>query len=179
MLYKQGTQRIEIYVRKDISGEIQGNQTKDIEDSGAESGRDNRATISDARKKRIIVTNATHAFSTFKQVAGLALEFYVSGLGARNGDQAMQDQVNRDVERFEDTANFASNVARGAVFGKWGGAVGIAVGMATAAAASGASLLSKYGTREREYNYKVFKENNAIEYNRARAGINLTNGRLR
>ena len=30
-----------------------------------------------------------------------------------------------------------------------------------------------------EYNYKAFKENNAIAYQRARASISLTTGRLR
>ena len=32
---------------------------------------------------------------------------------------------------------------------------------------------------KRDFNYKVFKENNAIEYQRARASISLTTGRLR
>ena len=44
---------------------------------------------------------------------------------------------------------------------------------------SGVSLAVKYAGREREFNYKVFKENNAIEYQRARASINMTTGRLR
>lgn len=179
MLYKQGTQRIEIFVRKDISGEPKGAKTKEPEDNGAESGNVAKNKMSDARKKRIIVTNTTHALATAKQVSGLAIEYYVSGIGTRNGDQSMQDQVNRFVETIEDPLNLASNVARGGVFGAWGGPIGIAVGMTTAAVSSGASLLSKYGGREREYNYKIFKENNAIEYNRSRAGINIINGRLR
>lgn len=176
MLYQQGAQRIEVIVRKDMGGsEI----TKEHTDTTDTASPNKKSGISDARKKRILITNTTHALSATKQIAGLGIEYYISGIGVRNGDQAMQDQVNRTIERIEDPLNLASNVVRGAVFGAWGGPIGVAVGITTAALTSGASLLVKYGGRERDYNYKVFKESNAIEYNRTRAGINILTGRLR
>lgn len=178
MLYKQGTQRIEVIVKKDSVGS--GAREKEMANTGTGgTSSTGKSGMSAARKKRIIVTNTTHALSTTKQITQLGMQYYVSGIGVRNGDQAMQDQVSRTIERITDVSNLASNVARGAVFGAWGGPIGIAVGSLAAAATSAASLGVKYGTRTREYNYKVFKENNAIEYNRARAGINILTGRLR
>ena len=67
----------------------------------------------------------------------------------------------------------------GGVYGAWGGPIGSAIGAGLGAIQSGLSLAVKYAGREREFSYKVFKENNAIEYRRARASINLTTGRLR
>ena len=179
MLYQKGTQRIEVIIRKDMADS--GAQIKDADDSITDENIDSKGkkSASKRRRKRIIVTNVTHSLATIRQITGLSIQYYISGIGVRNGDQAMQDQVNRTVEKVTDVTNLASNVARGAVFGAWGGFIGVAVGMTTAAAASGASLAVKYAGREREYDYKVFKENNAIEYNRTRAGINILNGRLR
>ena len=175
MLYQQGTQRIEVIVRKeDLS---QGAGEKDTADDTTDDGKDKKKIS--ARTKRIVVTNLTHALSTAKQVTGLGVEYYISGIGVRNGDQSMQSQIDRTIEKVEDVTNLASNVARGAVFGAWGGPVGIAVGITTAAAASSMSLAVKYAGRQRDYDYKIFKENNAIEYNRSRAGINILTGRLR
>jgi hypothetical protein len=69
--------------------------------------------------------------------------------------------------------------AMGALSGVQGGPWGIAIGALAGAATSAISIGEKYLTRERDFNYKVFKENNAIEYQRARASISLTTGRLR
>jgi hypothetical protein len=177
MLYQKGTQRIEVIVRKDATES--GAMEKEVSDQKQSVGSNGKKSASDRRRKRIIVTNTTHALSAIKQISSLSLQYYVSGIGIRSGDQAMQDQVGRTLEKITDTTNVASNVARGMVFGAWGGIVGIAVGALTAAATSAASLGVKYGGRGREYNFKIFKENNAIEYNRARSGTNIFNGRLR
>ena len=67
----------------------------------------------------------------------------------------------------------------GAVYGAWGGPIGAVLGATFGAISSATSIGVKYAGREREFNYKVFKENNAIEYQRARASINMTTGRLR
>ena len=67
----------------------------------------------------------------------------------------------------------------GAIYGAWGGPVGAVLGVAFAGLTTASSIGMKYMQREREFNYKQFKENNSIEYRRARASINLTTGRLR
>lgn len=189
MLYQKGTQRIEVIVKKDsgLSSSIVGAKDTDAENISSQGSQDNDngsyskifGTSNNNRKQRIIKTNATHFLATTKQVAGLWLNYVVQGLGARNGDQAFQEQVSRKVEIVQDVSNVASSVAMGALYGSWGGPIGTVMGMAMAAISTGTSLGVKYAERQREYDFKVFKQNNAIEYKRARAQINLTTGRLR
>lgn len=182
MLYQQGTQRIEIIVRKEGSGGTAGANEQSAEDVGGKQttwrtsvfGSENSKRI-----KRVIKTNTTHALAVSKQVIDLGIEHWVSGLGYKNGDQAYQDVVARKFEKFKDSTNIASSISMGALYGSWGGPIGSVLGALFGAVSTGASLATKYAGRQRDYDYKVFKEQNAIEYNRARAGINLTNGRLR
>lgn len=181
MLYQQGTQRIEIIVRKDSGAGQEGakeNETENVSANGTENETPSGNGLN-ARQKRIIKTNLTHTLAVAKQVIDLGIEYYISGIGQRNGDQALQEQVSRKVEIVKDTTNFASSVGMGALYGSWGGPIGAVLGATFGAVSTGASLLSKYKGRERDYDYKVFKENNAIEYQRSRANINLTTGRLR
>ena len=184
MLYQQGTQRIEIVVRKEGAGSAETNaKEKETDEIGGGKETTWRTSVfgseNSNRIKRIIKTNTTHALAVSKQVIDLGIEYYVGGLGYKSGDQAYQDNVSRRVEIVKDTTNFASSVGMGLLYGSWGGPIGAVLGATFAAVSTGASLATKYKGREREYDYKIFKEQNAIQYNRARAGINETNGRLR
>lgn len=182
MLYQQGTQRIEIVVRKE-GGYAQSNAKEtQAEDIG---GRETtwRTSVfgseSPSRIKRVIKTNTTHALAISKQVADLGLEYWVAGLGNKYGDQSYQEQVSRQFEIAKDVTGFASSVGMGALYGSWGGPIGAVLGATFAAVSAATSIGVKYSGREREFNYKTFKENNSIEYQRARASINMTTGRLR
>lgn len=182
MLYQQGTQRIEIVVRKE-GGSAQSNAKEtQAEDIG---GRETtwRTSVfgseNPSRIKRVIKTNTTHALAVSKQVIDLGLEYYVAGLGYKTGDQAYQEQISRQVEIMKDVTGFASSIGMGALYGSWGGPIGAILGATFGAISSATSIGVKYAGREREFNYKAFKENNAIEYQRARASINKTTGRLR
>lgn len=181
MYYQQGTQRIEVIVRKDGGGGDAGAKETDtdkVSATGTQEDTQGNGKMS-ARKKRIIKTNLTHAIAVTKQVADLGFEWWIGGLGMETGDQSYKDSVARKFEIVTDTTNFASSIAMGAVYGAWGGPIGAVLGATFGAVSSAASTGSKYANRRREFDYKVFKENNAIEYQRARAGINLTTGRLR
>lgn len=183
-LTQLGNQRIEIIVRKEGGVSSQKNAKEKDADKIGGGSEDEKSSFwfgnaSPERRKRIIKTNATHAVAVTKQVADLGLEYYISGLGYKHGDQAYQDNVSRRVEILKDVTNVASSIGMGAVYGAWGGPIGAALGATFGAISSGVSTAIKYASREREYNYTIFKEQNAIQYNRARAGINETNGRLR
>lgn len=186
MLTQKGTQRIEVIVRKE-GGTIQGANQKDsdnVSEGGGEKSSNGFLTAltgssSKRRQMRVLKTNITHLFAASKQIALQYANYQIAGIGYKTGDQAQQDITQRYVEKLTDIGGMASSVAIGAVYGSWGGPLGIAVGIATAVATSSVSLLSKYAGRQRDYDFKVFKEENAIEYTRARAGINLTTGRLR
>ena len=182
MLYQQGTQRIEIVVRKE-GGSAQSNAKEtQAEDIG---GRETtwRTSVFGSenpnRIKRVIKTNTTHALAVSKQVADLGIEYWVAGLGNKYGDQSYQEQVSRQFEVVKDVTGFASSIGMGALYGAWGGPIGAVLGAVFGAVSSATSIGGKYSGRERDFNYKAFKENNSIEYQRARANINMTTGRLR
>lgn len=184
MLYQQGTQRIEVIVRKESSGASEQGakevSTETVSGGGETTWRTSVfGSENPARIKRVIKTNTTHALAITKQVAGLGIEYFVSGLGQKYGDQALQENVARQVEIAKDVTGFTSSVGMGMLYGSWGGPIGAVLGGLFGAVSNAASIGVKYASREREFNYKVFKENNAIEYQRARASINLTTGRLK
>lgn len=182
MLYQSGVQRIEVVVRKEGGGGYAGAKEVSAENAtGKQRTWRTKLTGSEdpQRVKRVVKTNVTHALATVKQVTDLAIEYRIGGLGYKYGDQAYQDMVSRQMEIVKDFTGFASSVGMGALYGSWGGPLGTFMGAALGAVSTSASTAVKYYNRRRDFNYKVFKENNSIEYQRARASINLTTGRLR
>jgi hypothetical protein len=181
-LTQQGNQRIEIIVKKDGGSFSQTNaKEKETDNIGGENEEYSfwLGTANRNRKKRVIKTNATHALAIAKQVTDLGLEYWVAGLGNKYGDQSYQENVQRRFEIVKDVGGFASSVSMGALYGSWGGPIGAVLGATFGAISSATSIGLKFTGRERDFNYKVFKENNSIEYQRARASINMTTGRLR
>lgn len=185
-LYQQGTQKIEIIVRKDISGSDNGAKEVGAENVTASNAETSTAATSGKsggtlsyRQARMLRVSTLHSWGVMKQVGETALNYYVSGLGDMYGDEALQARAERVVESVIDVGGFASSVGMGAASMSWAGPVGMIIGGSLGAISSGASIGAKYASRRREFNYKVFKENNAIEYQRARASINYTTGRLR
>ena len=186
-MYTQQKQRIEIIVRKDVGGGSEGAKTREADSNmnGEQEGESSSlmakltGSSNKMRQRRVIKTNATHALAISKQVIDLGIEYYIGGIGMRSGDTALQENVSRNMEIFKDSTNVVSSVAMGALYGAWGGPIGAVLGALFGAVSTGASLITKYMGRERDYDFKVFKEENAIEYKRARAGINMTTGRLR
>lgn len=181
-LYQQGTQRIEIIIRKDTTGGEIGAKETETDQVSSENVQDDenqpQSRIS-SKTQRMILTNSTHAVAVAKQAFNLAVDDYISRLGYQNGDSAYQQQVQRSFEVIKDNANVASATAMGMLYGSNGGFIGMVLGGALGFATSSISIFFKYRGRDEEFNYKTFKENNAIAYQRARAGINLTTGRLR
>lgn len=180
LLYEQGTQRIEVIVRKETAdaGE-EGNKEKETENVTSTDSQAQETRGMTVHSKRLLKTTTLHMLTTSKQVANTVLDYSVSGIGLRNGDQALQEQIERNVEIYKDVSGFATSVIGGGLSMSWGGIPGIAIGAGLGAISSMSSIFFKYRGREREYNYNIFKENNAIQYQRARANINLTTGRLR
>ena len=185
-LYQQGNQKIEIIVKAQSAISAAGPKGNKVVNTDTPVQATSRTwqdavfgTSNPKRIHRIIKTNATHTLAVSKQIVDLGIEYYIGGIGYMNGDQSVQSQVSRQMEIFKDGTNLASSVAMGALYGSWGGPIGAVLGATMAFASTGTSLAVKYANRERDYGIKVFKQENAIEYKRARAKINLTNGRLR
>lgn len=184
MLTEKGTQRIEIIVRKSVDGGQQGakeidsdqdvnNENQDQQDQEQGGGTKSK------KSKAWWRTQVTHGLAVAKQGLTQWYRYELAGIGYKQGDASLQAQINRTVEQIEDVTNVATSVAMGATYGASGGPLGMALGAAMMGVQTGLSIHYKYATRERDYQMKVFKENSAIEYKRARAQINLTTGRLR
>ena len=179
MLTEKGTQRIEIIVRKAGGDGLTGAKEKQADDAnGSQENQDAKGT---KKTKNAIWwrTQLTHSAAVLKQVSTQWFNYAVAGVGYKYGDQALQQQVERQVEQVMDVGNIATSVAMGATYGAAGGPLGSLFGAVMMGAQTTSSTVLKYATRQREYDVKMFKENNAIEYKRARAQINLTTGRLR
>lgn len=182
MLYQMGTQRIEVIVRKEGGGGEQGTKEKNADEATEEQEQSESGKGMSAKsreKSRMIRTNVTHGLAVAKQGIDTLINYKIQGIGMKYGDQSLQELVAREWEIIKDGTNFASSVSMGMLYGASGGPWGIFFGGLFGGLSSGFSLASKYAGREREFDYKQFKENTAIEYNRARASINLTTGRLR
>lgn len=185
-LYQQGTQKIEIIVRKDISGSDNGAKEVGAENVTASNAETSTAATSGKsggtlsyRQARMLRVSTLHSWGVMKQVGETALNYYVSGLGDMYGDEALQARAERVIESVTDVGGFAFSVGMGATSMSWAGPGGMIIGGSLGAISSGASIGFKYASRRRDFSYKIFKENNAIEYQRARASINYTTGRLR
>lgn len=168
-LTKQGTERIEIIVKKSVDGGQEGAKEKDTDSANDEENKEQKdATLS----KHIKRTRITHAIGLARQGMHAYIGYEVGGIGYTHGDSNLQERTERLVEQVSDGASLLFSTAMGGVTM---GAVGAVIGFAQ----SGIQIATKYATRQRDYDYAVFKQNSAIEYKRARAQINLTTGRLR
>ena len=179
-MLRQQSQKIEVIVRKEGGGGEKNNKETDTDKIGGQNGEQSTGTaLLSKRAKRFIFVNATHALAVAKQGFNANLNYWVGGMGYTQGDEAYQDRANRQIEIVQDNLSAFSNIAMGAGYGAVGGPVGMLLGASMAAISTAISINTKYATRKRDYSFKVFKENNAIEYKRARAQLNLTTGRLR
>ena len=176
----QGSQKIEVVVRKEGGGGEKNNKEVGTDEIGGKNESQSSAGgFFGKNPRRTLKVNATHMLAVSKQVLNAQANYQMQKIGYISGDEAYQDRVGRQMEIVQDTGNVATSVAMGIVYGSAGGPFGMLAGAAIGAASSGISLAYKYKGRYLDYDFKMFKENNAIEYKRARANINLTTGRLR
>ena len=175
----QGTQRIEVIVKKQGGGSsASGNKQKDTETAQTTENEEEQENPS-SLKKITAKVNISHAFAVAKQFVNHQINYKIASLGLERGDEAYEDRISRQYEIATDYGNMATSIAMGAWYGSAGGPVGAVAGAVIAGTSTAINIAYKYKTRERDFTYKMFKEETAIEYQRARANINLTNGRLR
>ncbi|MDR1138314.1 MAG: hypothetical protein LBK70_00335 [Clostridiales bacterium] len=179
LLYTQGTQRLEIIVRKDASGGIGTKGLATDKASQKQQDGDLDDSIDESPKKKTLKAFAVSAgFQMAKQVAFFGFNYYVGGIGMKNGDQALQEQINHQYQMYRDTINVVTSVGSGAAMGfAVGNVPGAIIGGIFGAVSSGMSIAERQVERQRNYDYTVFKQNNEINFNRYRAGNFATLGR--
>lgn len=182
-LTARGTQRIEIIVRKSVSGGQEGAKEAQTDEASVQKDQqdenENATGTKSAHSKSWWRVQSTHLVGVAIQGARLGLQYHLAGIGYKTGDASLQAQVERQVEQITDMTSLLTSFGMGLTYGATGGPAGALAGAFMATGQTAMSLVSKYATRKRDYDMTIFKENNAIEYKRARAQINLTTGRLR
>lgn len=183
-LYEQGVKKIVVTIRQSGAGGkgTRGAKTQETPEPKDEMSSWNMTmygTTNQHRIDRIKRINLTHAIGVSRQVASYMISYKLSSLEMENGDATYSDYMQRQVEVIEDVSGIATAFATGALYGSGGGLSGAIVGSLASGASAIASTAFKYINRQRDYEFKMFKINNGIEYKRARANISLTNGRLR
>lgn len=174
--YTQGATKVEVIVRKEGGGgdsdekkQPQGAETGAAAGKGGATNKPSFKSLTGGKNRKAVDHYmAKQAFNLAKKT----ISFFNSTKGDRNGDKALQAQVDRQTEIAEEVCTSAFGIVMATA--QWG-----VVGLAVSSVAVGVNLATKYAARKREYDMNIFKENQNIQYMRARAGINLTNGRLR
>lgn len=171
--------RVDIVVSKISGGDDENGSNKSPKEKSEEKKAEAKAQRIKQRTKSMITRKI---IASTIQMTEQTVNYYNGGLGTYTGDSAYQDYQQRQAEKVLDTVNIGSSAGMGFASGMMVSGGNPAIGLAVAGLQTITTLTSKYykyAQRHRDYNLKVFKENNAIEYNRTRANINLTNGRLR
>lgn len=177
MYTQKGTQRIEVIVRGE--GVYGTGEQESATGNNNGSGERGKQQWAERRRNRILKLNMLHLATATWQLSKRGLRYTINGQGLKHGDQALQDQEEMLIEIGSDLLSGIGGVVVGAQMGSFGGPIGATVGAIIGLANAVSNMTFKYLEREREYNFKLFKQENAIEYKRARAGTNLTFGRLR
>ena len=174
--------RVEIVVKKEV-GAIDTQTNSDESVKAKQEDKEELEAAKEARlKSRIRRVALTHTMSAALQIGQQAGHYITGGIGTYSGDSTYQDYCQRQLEIVTDTVGVTSSFALNTMYGTIYSGGNIGVGLLNGVIGGMSSLTGKYfkyAARHRERDFKVFKENNSIEYNRSRANINLTTGRLR
>lgn len=120
-----------------------------------------------------ISRTAVNLSMTFRNAA-------VNQLANITGDSSYQDYSRRQTEILEDTARVATNTITATLSGAMiGGPVGASIAFASSALTQSLSYMQKYETRNINTAIQNWKDTQSINYNKARAGVDLTDGRSR
>ena len=182
-LMQEQAQTLTVIVRGE--GVIGGAESEEKENQAEESPKD-KEEQKEAQKipdkkisNRIKLINATHIMAATIAIGKASINYGIGDIAATTGDKNFADRVQREVEGLNDGVDLITSTAMGAWYGSRGGWVGAIVGGAIGFTQTAVSKAFKYAGRERDYNVDTFKMDNEINYARARANINWTNGRMR
>lgn len=180
MLYQQGKQTLYVVVRGEGVTTTDGVATTTSK-SPKEQQDERQETKSKSKgmSARVKMITISHAIATTYGIGVAAYNYMMGDIAGTTGDKNYADIVKRNAETNKDIVDVGIATMMGAYYGSRGGVVAGVVTAALSFTTATASKVNKYLNREREYRIETFKMDNEIEYNRSRANINLTTGRLR
>ena len=181
-LIQQGAETLTVIVRGEgVIGSAETDEKDTAEKSPKQKDDEAKEEQAPVKKtsNRIKLINATHLMAASIAISKATLNYAIGDIAAHTGDKNFADRVQREVEGVNDGVDLLTSTAMTAWYGSrggvWGAVIGGVIGFTTAAT----SKAFKYAGRERDYNIETFKMDNEINYARARANINWTNGRMR
>lgn len=123
---------------------------------------------------------AVNVSRAFRNITNQVTNSAIGQLSYVTGDTNYQAIVQRNSEAKTDVINGVSNVALATASGLLiGGPVGAAFALAGTAIQQSMSYAYKYENRNIQNAISSWKENQSVNYNKARAGVDLTDGRTR
>ena len=155
MIYKQSG-KIEIIIRKDDGASMVGANEQDTNQSPNNEQTETKGKSKSflGLNKRQVKLHSIHIAQTVKHALLTSVTLAVNNQGRVNGDQALQQISERNIEMVKDTLNPLINAgvaAGGAAIGSGGNPVAIALSATLSLANSAISLFGKYEERRREY----------------------------
>jgi hypothetical protein len=180
--------KIDIYVHADIvqkrantTNEKSPNPNNPNNGDGNNDSGDNYFQMGSFKisKKRMghMAVNITR---TLKNVTTQISNSAIGQLSNVTGDTNYQAVVQRNFETATDVLNGVTNTALATASGFMiGGPLGAAFALASTSIQQGMSYAYKYENRNIQNSISSWKENQSVNYNKARAGVDLTDGRTR
>ena len=185
MLFKQSG-KIEIIIRKDDTSAMTAGAneqaTNETPNNPNKKGRKKKERDALGFTRQQEKLHIVHAIQTAKHLGLTAINLAINDKARQTGDSALQARAERQMEIIKDVTNPLLSAGTAFAAGTIGTGGNVAAGAISAILSltnTFATTWAKYAERRRTYNYTIAKENNAIEYKRARANINLVTGRLR
>jgi hypothetical protein len=161
---------------KSVNPHIAKSDKGGVNSNDIESGGMSRA-LSGKRKIHLVQNAGRFAVNLGINVIPNAVNGQIANA---TGDTNYQAYARRQSEIKADVVNPITNISNATISGALiYGPVGAIMGLVTSATSSIFSLVNKYEGRNTQYAIDVWKQNQSTNYNKARAGIDLTDGRTR
>lgn len=162
------TLSIYVYAEKLSASDTADEKSTNPSENEEDDSEQGRHKISKAKLKKSVNTARAIANISTRQLPNLVIGQFAT----MTGDSNYQAMVQRNVERFQDTAQSIIGVGTTAALLGPQAAVFAAVGVAF-------SLASKYEQRNIETGLSQWKAQQSINYAKARSGVDITDGRTR
>ena len=169
-VYNQQDNRLDVYIHADSVGASDRPNEKSTNPNDKEEN-----TLDNSRHKisKRQISKAINVSRTMVNIATRQVPNFVIGqFSNMTGDSNYQAICQRNMERFQDVSSAVMGIGASAVL--FGPAGAMMAGIGTAL-----SLTSKYESRNIETGLSIWKQEQSINYNKARSGIDITDGRTR
>lgn len=169
-IYNQQLNRLDVYVHADTLSQGDTAETKSVDPNNKQETQEEESREKINRRK---LARSLHVTRTVINVATRQVPNFVIGqFGMMTGDSNYQAMTQRNLEKAQDVVGSSLGIGASAILLGPLGAVMSSIGVVT-------SLVSKYEQRNMQTAMDTWKQEQNVNYNKARAGVDITDGRTR